>query len=501
MAKVFLRKYSIIFLSVPLYYLCVFLIGGFGQLSIKAAALMVLQAASLRLLDDTFDYKKDLLVNKAVFPFPLLLVFDAACLAGIIVLSLFWQLWYINLLFWAWCFLCNASFFTKGKKLNAIKMSILPLWIYISMFQLSYRLGTQMSWGAYLLTGGAIILSVAFYIFSVRKNLKHTVLYDRNLVGGKAYNLLRIKDVRCPRFFVLDTAFFVRANTAADIKEYIRSELKKKVSAKKLYAVRSSAIDEDSSDNSFAGIMESYLNVNSLVLVDRVLDCYNSACSDRAMQYRQKKGLNEHKLGAVIIQEMVNADYAGVIFTINPINNNPDEMLISAVCGLGDKMVSGETNSSDYVISSGKVTVRNEDILPRKVLWHLYSLALNVESQCHHFQDIEFAVKNNKVYFLQSRDITVYSGIEVHSIKKVLDNANIIESFSGVTLPLTVTFAKEMYYNVYRESLKQGKVPKKLLDNLENTFKNMLDVYEGRIYYNLNNWIYYFSIIEVYDVV
>jgi pyruvate,water dikinase len=126
--------------------------------------------------------------------------------------------------------------------------------------------------------------------------------------------------------------------------------------------------------------------------------------------------------------------------------------------------------------------------VPERIIKKLFNLACTVQSQCDRFQDIEFAVKKGKVYFLQTRDIVPYRDYDLTKQRTVLDNSNIIESFCGPVLPLTYSFVIEMYQNVYTEALRQSGISKKLLASLEPYLKNMLEYYEHHIYYNLGVW-------------
>lgn len=334
-------------------------------------------------------------------------------------------------------------------------------------------------------------LSILFYFFTGYGNIYY-VMQKLSELGGKAYNLCRIKKVRHAGFFVLPASFFDRLHeSTADRIEAIKKEINGKIDSRKKYAVRSSAIGEDSDAHSFAGIMESYLNVMPTGIPQAVLDCYMSAFSERALKYREINKLpyaHEDIRSAVIVQEMIDADFAGVINTVNPVTNNPDEVLISIVKGLGEKLVSGESDSMDFIVDDSGIKEGNLKDIPKKLIMKIFRLACTVQRQCSKFQDIEFAIKGGKVFFLQTRDIVPYKNINLLEQKTVLDNANIIESFCGPVMPMTFSFAREMYRNVYTESLRQAGISKKLLSGLKPYLENMLAYHEHRIYYNLGSW-------------
>ena len=111
----------------------------------------------------------------------------------------------------------------------------------------------------------------------------------------------------------------------------------------------------------------------------RINDVHASAFTPKALAYRAARGLSAADIRiAVVIQEMVQAEYAGVINTINPVTDNPDETVISDVRGLGDKIVDGSADGSTYVIDSRGVRVQGEDILSRRALKRILALAVTV---------------------------------------------------------------------------------------------------------------------------
>lgn len=306
-------------------------------------------------------------------------------------------------------------------------------------------------------------------------------------VGGKAYHLEKTGIKNTPKFFVCPTDVF--SNFNEDIKNELKKDIESLFSDKKKYAVRSSGVDEDSDNHSFAGIHDSFLNVSKENILEKIELVYKSAFSERAILYRKQNGLSTENIRiAVIVQEMINADFAGVINTINPITNNPDEIMISVVEGLGESLVDGTNDSTDYFVNGKNIKVKGPDILSKKQIKNIVKLAHEVQDKYDHFQDIEYAVKGNKVYFLQTRDITPYKHINSKERINFIDNSNIIESYYGVTSPLTFSFVRDAYRDVYTATLKAGHTRQKIIDNLAPSLANMLTCYEGKIYYNMKNW-------------
>ena len=123
-------------------------------------------------------------------------------------------------------------------------------------------------------------------------------------------------------------------------------------------AVRSSATAEDLPDASFAGQQETYLNVRGAeAVLTQIRNCYASLWGNRAICYRSNQGYDQLSVAlAVVIQKMVESEKAGVLFTVNPINQNPDEMQINASYGLGESVVSGKVTADSYLCDKqGKV--------------------------------------------------------------------------------------------------------------------------------------------------
>lgn len=319
-------------------------------------------------------------------------------------------------------------------------------------------------------------------------------LLDINLIGGKAYKLLKLGIKNTPKLFVLKTSFFEEDKS----KEELTFEIEKVFSSKKLYAIRSSATLEDGSNYSFAGIFDSFLNIKKDEIYDYIMKVYQSKDSNRVKKYCQKNNISHDSIKmAVIVEEMVKADFSGVINTINPITNNPDEICISVTNGYGDNLLSGKIDGSSYLINGDKITVTGKDILSKRKIELVKRLAYDVVSKTNGFQDIEFAIKGNKIYFLQTRDITTYNKFLNKKRTLTLDNSNIIESYYGNTSYLTYSFANSVYSKVYESTLKFVNVREGIIKSLKSTLDNMLYYYDGKIYYNLNNWYYLTSIFQI----
>ncbi len=220
----------------------------------------------------------------------------------------------------------------------------------------------------------------------------------------------------------------------------------KKLKAKGV-AVRSSATAEDSSQASWAGELESYLNTTEKNLIGNVKKCWSSLFTPRAIVYRNEKGMRKSKVSvAVVVQQMVQADIAGVMFTVHPVTKDRNQMIIEAVWGLGETLVSGQLTPDSYVIDTrnwslvdvnvaiqarmlvGKSKVKslkskdlgitgndwtpvprakaNKQKLSRKEIVALAKLGKTIEAHYGLPEDIEWVYLKKKFYVVQSRPIT-----------------------------------------------------------------------------------------------
>ena len=200
-------------------------------------------------------------------------------------------------------------------------------------------------------------------------------------------------------------------------------------------AVRSSATAEDSEAASFAGQQETYLHVHGVDgIVERIRDCWASFFTERALFYRSKKGSLADLGMAVVVQRMVEPDAAGVLFTIDPTRGRRDRMLVEAVLGLGEGVVSGQLTPDHFVLArDGRVKRTKLSPQPYKIvadpaggtrevelpedegaaacvgeeqLARLAAIGLELEERLGGPQDIEWAIQGDDIFVLQSRPVT-----------------------------------------------------------------------------------------------
>lgn len=176
-------------------------------------------------------------------------------------------------------------------------------------------------------------------------------------------------------------------------------------------AVRSSACAEDSEDASFAGQQETFLEIEGAHQVcDRVVDCWASFFSARALFYRSQKGSLEDLAMAVVVQTMIDAEKSGVLFTVDPVGRRRDRVLVEAVYGLGEQVVSGQVTPDHYITDrNGNVKMErlvHGGVLTRDELLSLVEAGTSLEGHFGAPQDIEWSISDGKLFLLQSRPVT-----------------------------------------------------------------------------------------------
>lgn len=258
------------------------------------------------------------------------------------------------------------------------------------------------------------------------------------------------------------------------------------------YAVRSSARQEDGSEHSYAGQLDSFLRVKERELALHVIKVWRSAYSERVSRYRRLNGEKAlAEIPSVIIQVMIEADLAGVAFGADPRNGDLESVVIEAVSGTAEKLVDGTAEGALYVLKTGKIKeISNQEKgdLKSFQLKQIEKTALALGKLFEQPQDIEWVIKENRLYIVQSRAITTLDKAASNIRVDIFDNSNIAESYPGITTPLTFSFARVAYENVYLEFARLMGVSESLIQKNAFIFPQMLGYINGRIYYNLLNW-------------
>jgi pyruvate,water dikinase len=349
---------------------------------------------------------------------------------------------------------------------------------------------------------------------------------DPAIVGGKAANLARLSrsGERVPPFFVVTTAAMRlgRDGNAADAEAAIERAYREAFGDDAYVAVRSSAIGEDAVGESFAGIHDSFLYVRGARAVrEAVRRVWDSAFAERAMSYRVSRGLATDDIAiAVVVQRMIDARVSGVVFTAAPTTGDVHRIVVSSLFGLGEGLVSGGLDADlfavekrtgaiertvaakeeRYVLDSTDGQGVRRELLP-EALREQASLtddevraiarqARRIEDAYGAPQDIEFAIDGTDVlWILQTRPITTVEELGPAAGYGLLwDNSNIIESFSGVTSPMTFSVIRRAYATVYRCFSQVMGISPDVIRRSEPLYQNMLGLIRGRVYYNLQSW-------------
>lgn len=280
------------------------------------------------------------------------------------------------------------------------------------------------------------------------------------------------------------------------------------------YAVRSSAAEEDAVNRSFAGQLETYLSVPAHAVAEKAAAVWRSGFSERVLAYRcgKQNGSASKAAPAVVVQRMIDARCAGVAFTADPVSGRRGVVVISAVSGLGTALVSGESDADVFEVDRGGRILRalaaakrismprdtgqdvllgaqNTRVLTDEQARAIAALARQISRRMGREQDIEWAIEDGTIYVLQTRPITTLRELpDPDAARSIWDNSNITESYSGVTTPLTFSFALAAYEGVYRELCRILKVAESKIAADEQVLRHMLGLIGGRVYYNLLNW-------------
>ena len=299
-------------------------------------------------------------------------------------------------------------------------------------------------------------------------------------IGGKAQSLQKLQGAGfdVPPFFICDDSWG---------EEKIQQTVDEKLSDTNYFAVRSSASGEDGDQKSYAGHFYSAVAVKKggvLKEVKKVLASFGDMD------------------GSVIIQEFIPSDVSGIAFS----DNGEGVVVINSNFGLCKNVVEGRACDEYFTDKDGSLirksiskdkpalsfhngnlreTENSSQSLNQDQIKQVVELAKKSENYFEKPQDIEWCFQDETLYLLQSRPIT--KSIEIPE-QEYFDSANIAESYSGIVLPLTASFAQRIYKSVYTDFLRMSCVSKKTLKKYSYIFESLLGFFHGRMYYNMNNW-------------
>ena len=241
---------------------------------------------------------------------------------------------------------------------------------------------------------------------------------------------------------------------SCDMNENVKNEIIKnyEILGCKFVAVRSSATSEDGKSHAWAGQLESFLNVDKTELAKSVKKCWNSVFSPRAIYYRLKNNDKTDIKVAVVVQKMVQSRISGVAFSINPVNNDTNEIVIESVLGLGEAIVSGRVTPDKYIVNKKDNKIESKEInnqrekiikddkenkwvqildgniqkLSDEKINILQEKIKQIENIYGFPVDIEWAIEKEEFYILQCRPITTF---KENKIKSIIDIVNKIGGF------------------------------------------------------------------------
>ncbi|MFC1807001.1 PEP/pyruvate-binding domain-containing protein [Candidatus Omnitrophota bacterium] len=276
--------------------------------------------------------------------------------------------------------------------------------------------------------------------FAVTINAFNRFIEDSG-IAPKIREILEDTSDNDSKYLRIHTLFVNAARTTdGDLKRLIMHYAKASKKRKIYWSVRSSNVSEDSENAAFAGLGDTYLFVHTDELFENVARNFSSFATPRALAYRFERGIgNDIIEHAVFVQEMVDADISGVIFTEDPVTKSPDDIVLNASFGLGEPIVSGRVQPDQYTADKDTGALKDSimgskriKMIPRqeghgtkivstplgersnyvfgaqrrKWIRRLTKVARGIEAHYGHAVDIEFAIKWDTLYILQARPIT-----------------------------------------------------------------------------------------------
>lgn len=237
-----------------------------------------------------------------------------------------------------------------------------------------------------------------------------------NEVGGKAFNLHKLVQIGMPVPPAIAIPASVHLNARDqvvldELREFIGNH--EMITSGASFAVRSSGIGEDGEGNSFAGIFESYLDIPSEQVFDAVQKVWQSLESTRSQMYANERASRVQAMG-VVVQKMIPADYAGVAFSVCPVEKDDRIALLEVVAGVGESLVSGQKTPATIRVNKltgiTRIQRHGADELDTGILeWiaeTITPLVEKIEDAYNMPVDVEWAIANGMPYILQARPIT-----------------------------------------------------------------------------------------------
>ena len=274
---------------------------------------------------------------------------------------------------------------------------------------------------------GFVILAGAFEKFLEEADLNQELDTIFHTVDHKEIRTIELASERIQKLIV-------EARMPEDIANEIQNYFKKLDAP--FVAVRSSATAEDSTSAAWAGQLDTYLNTTENDLLEKVQHCWASLFTPRAIFYRFEKGMHGQKISvAVVVQKMVESEVSGIAFSVHPVTEDANQIIIEAGFGLGEAIVSGQVTPDAYVVEKNPHRIIDKNVaVQNKALWRgknggnewrefkqeeggkpalhdeqileLAALVLQIENHYGFPCDIEWAFQAGVFYIIQSRPIT-----------------------------------------------------------------------------------------------
>ncbi|MCB0412261.1 MAG: PEP/pyruvate-binding domain-containing protein, partial [Bdellovibrionales bacterium] len=255
--------------------------------------------------------------------------------------------------------------------------------------------------------------------------------------------------------------------------------------ASQTYAVRSSANFEDSKEHSFAGIFESFLNVEPQYVLKTIEKVFESSQTQRSQSYCRESAIDFKSLRmSSVVMPMVSPRVSGVVFSRSP-KGDSSQIIVEACLGLGTGVVEGSTPTEIFVISRWNLesVLQNSAnaILSKQELLELQKLCLRLENHFEQPVDVEWCFDlQGKLWLLQCRPIT-----QNFSPLQYFTDANLIESYPGKSLPITCDLVKHLYKNTFTDVAHYLGADSKRLQELAPFYRDLVTSVSGHLYYNL----------------
>lgn len=339
-------------------------------------------------------------------------------------------------------------------------------------------------------------------------------------MGQKAATLVKIQQIvdNIPKWFVISYKGFnlETKDINQEAKDEIEEELKDFPSSS-VFAIRPSTRNKENFENQYKTI----LAVKKEDVIEKIREIYLSAISEEANKYREENNINKITVPSVIVQKMVNPQRSGYAFGANPETSSVKEIIVTAVHGLGNQLKTEKESLDTYTIigddidknierkyiyntiENGELVTKRLDkkitkrqIVPKEEILQIKEMVEKAGELFGRFQKIEWAIEGEKIYLINSEPITTLVSPQSKESNPILkENNTIVKKYEGITTPLTFSFIKTVYENMYVKICELFNVEKEKIEVNSRMFKNILALINGRVYYNINGW---YEMLEIF---